>query len=101
MRSQFKWLIGAHPRNYFTPQLRNPDRSGICLLPAAFQAVEVAARFDTARLDPAQRRGGRVLYATVGVGHAAACEHGLDIVIRDGVAGHQDIETRFADAGHR
>lgn len=55
MRLQFKWLIGAHPRNYFTPRLRSPDRSGICLLRAAFQAVEVAARFDTDRLDPIER----------------------------------------------
>jgi len=71
------------------------------VLPAAFQALQAAARGDATRLYFAQRRGGRVLQVAVREAHAAASEGGLDVVLRHAHPRHQDVVTRGADGRHR
>ena len=71
------------------------------ILPAAFKAVEAALRQRAASAHLAQRRRRRIFHITIGIGHPAAGEHGLNVMFRDAIARDPDVEASRAYLRHR
>ena len=90
--------IGIQRPHHHAHGLAVPARD---VLPAAFKAFQAAARGHAAGLHFAQRRGGGILHVTVGQAHAAAREHGLDVVLGHAHARDQNVQPRLADRRHR